>query len=58
MSTSIIRNAATQLTAAANYADDPKTDNLKFNWQSLISLLVQVIPAILALFTKPAPPVQ
>lgn len=55
MATAQLRDAASKLEAAADYADDPRKPNAAFNWSGLISLLVQLIPEIIALFAAPAP---
>jgi hypothetical protein len=55
MPTAQLRDAASKLEAAADYADDPAKANAAFNWPGLISLLVKLIPMIIALFAAPAP---
>lgn len=55
MASENLRQAAAELVAAADHADDPTKLNAAFNWAGLIQLLVTVIPQVISLFGKDVP---
>jgi hypothetical protein len=55
MNSKLLRDAAKELTKAADHVDGP-APNVSFNWGGLVQLLVQIIPAIIALFTSTPTP--